>query len=138
MDRKTLDQYRSLQKEIPKLQNKIKNLEERLSRVPVVADKVMKSSDSFPYLVEHLKIEAEEPRTATEIKKQIIINEKRLEDAEIEKTIIEEFIGSIQNSTDRQIFEMIFIQGKRHWEAADEVGYSRSRITQIISGILKD
>ena len=138
MDRKRLDQYRALQKEIPKLKNKIKNLEERLSKVPIVSDKIMKSSDSFPYLIEHLKVEAEEPKAATEIKKQIMINEKRLVDAEREKTIIEVFVKNIPDSTDRQIFEMIFLQGKKHWEVADELGYSRSRITQKISEKLKD
>ena len=138
MDKKTLNQYRALQREIPKLKKDIERLEERLSKVPTVAGKVAKSSNDFPYILEHVKVQIEEPKLATEIKTQIRYKELRLNKAERDKTAIEQFIAGIEDSTDRQIFELSYIDGKKQREVADEVGYSRSRISQIISKYLKD
>lgn len=111
---------------------------ERLDKVPVVSGKVTKSGDDFPYIEEHMTVQMKEPKAATEIKKQIQIKELRLEQVEEEKTEIERFIASIPDSRDRQIFELSFLDGKKQREVAGEVGYSRGRISQIISGYLKD
>lgn len=140
MDKKKLNQYRALQREIPKLQRDIKKLEERLEKVPVVAGKVTKSSDSYPYIVEHVKVEMEEPKLAKEIKTQIRYKELRLDKAEREKTEIEKFIAGIEDSTDRQIFELLYTNDKRmsQTEVGDLVGYTQGRVSQIIGSYLKD
>lgn len=138
MDKKRLVQYKALVKEQPKLRKEIDILYERLDKVPVVSGKVIKSGDDFPYIEEHMTVQMEEPKAATEIKKQIQIKELRLEQVEEEKTEIERFIASIPDSRDRQIFELSFLDGKKQREVAGEVGYSRGRISQIISGYLKD
>lgn len=138
MDKKTLNQYRALLREIPKLKKDIDKLYKRLEGVPTVAGKVTKSSDNFPYIEEHVKVEMEEPKQATEIKQQIRYKELRLDKAEREKTEIEKFIAGIEDSTDRQIFELRFIEGKKQYEVGDEIGYSESRVSQIISSYLKD
>lgn len=138
MDKKRLIQYKALAKEQPKLRKEIDILYERLDKVPVVSGKVTKSGDDFPYIEEHMTVQMEEPKAATEIKKQIRIKELRLEQVEEEKTEIERFIASIPDSRDRQIFELSFLDGKKQREVAGEVGYSRGRISQIISGYLKD
>lgn len=131
-------QYKALSKERPKLRKEIDILYERLDKVPVVSGKVTKSGYDFPYIEEHMTVQMEEPKAATEIKKQIRIKELRLEQVEEEKTEIERFIASIPDSRDRQIFELSFLDGKKQREVAGEVGYSRGRISQIISGYLKD
>ena len=138
VDKKKLNQYRALQREIPKLQRDIKKLEEQLERIPTVAGKVTKSSDSFPYIVEHVKVEMLEPKLATEIKTQLRYKELRLDKAEKEKTEIEKFIAGIEDSTDRQIFELRFIEGIKQYEVGDIVGYSEGRVSQIIKSYLKD
>ena len=138
VDKKKLKQYRALQKEIPKIKKDISKLQDRMLDVPAVAGKVTKSSDSFPYILEHVKVEMAEPKQATEIGKQIRLKELRLEKAERDKTEIEQFIAGIEDSTDRQIFELSFLDGKKQREVAEEVGYSRSRISQIIGNYLKD
>ena len=61
-----------------------------------------------------------------------------MEQVERERTEIEQFIADIPDSTDRQIFEMLFIRGKRQQDIAEEVGYSQGRISQIIRKNLKD
>lgn len=133
MDRNKLNQYKALQKEIPKLKRDILKLELRLSRIPVVAGKVTKSSDEFPYIEEHVKVDIEEPIAATEIKKQIRLKEERLEQAEIDKTAIEEFINGIENSKDRQVFELYFLENKKQQSVANMLGYERSSISKIIN-----
>lgn len=125
-------------REIPKLKKDIKKLQDKLDTVPVVAGKVTKSGDEFPYIEEHVKVEMQEPKAATEIKMQIRYKELRLDQAERTKTAIEKFIADIKDSTDRQIFELTFIDGRKQYEVGDEIGYSKGRISQIISSYLKD
>ena len=138
MDKQTLNQYRALLKEIPKLKKDIQKLNDKLEKIPTVAGKVMKSSDEFPYITEHIKVDIQEPKPADEIRKQIRYKELRLNKAERDKTAIEQFIAGIEDSMDRTIFELSYIDGKKQREVADEVGYSRSRISQIIGKYLKD
>ena len=140
MDKQTLNQYRALQREIPKLKRDIEKLNEKLDKVPCVAGKVMRSSDEFPYIVEHVKVDMKEPRPADEIKKQIRYKELRLDRAERQKTEIEMFIARIEDSTDRQIFEMLYTNDEKMSQAAvgDIVGYTQGRISQIINAYLKD
>lgn len=95
-----------------------------------------KSSDDFPYVEQHVTVRMAEPKAATEIKKQIWIKERRLEQVESERTEIEKFIASIPNSTDRQIFEGIYLEGKKQREVADEVGLERSSISKRLSAYL--
>ena len=137
MDKKKLKQYRALQKEIPKIKKDISKLQDRMLDVPTVAGKVTKSSDSFPYILEHVKVEMAEPKQATELDKQIRVKELRLEKAERDKTEIEQFIAGIEDSTDRQIFELSFLDGKKQREVAEEVGMERSGISKKIDKILQ-
>ena len=137
VDKKKLKQYRALQKEIPKIKKDISKLQDRMLDVPTVAGKITKSSDSFPYILEHVKVEMAEPKQATEIDKQIRVKELRLEKAERDKTEIEQFIAGIEDSTDRQIFELSFLDGKKQREVAEEVGMERSGISKKIDKILQ-
>lgn len=140
MDKNKLSQYRSLQKEIPRIKSDILKLEEKLAAVPVVKTKVSKSGDDFPYIEGHLTVEAEEPRTATEIRKQIRLKQILLNKAEKDKTEIVKFISSIENSIDRQIFELLYMGEKRmsQKKVGETLGYTQGRISQIINAYLKD
>ena len=140
VDKKTLNQYRALLREIPKLKKDIQKLNDKLDKIPTVAGKVMKSSDDFPYIVEHVKVDIQEPKLADELRKQIRYKELRLSKAERDKTAIEQFIAGIEDSVDRQIFEMLYTNEKRmsQTEVGDTVGYTQGRISQIISSYLKD
>lgn len=131
-------QYKALLREKPKLEKEIDRLYERLAEVPVISGKVTKSSDDFPYIEEHLTVKMAEPKAAGEIKKQIRIKESRLDMVEKERTQIEQFIAAIPDSLDRQIFELSFLDGKKQCEVADELGYSKGRVSQKISQYLKD
>ena len=140
MNKEKLNQYRALLREIPKIKKDIAKLEKRLETVPVVSGKVTKSSRDFPYILEHVTVQMDEPKLAAELKKQIRCKELRLSVAERTKTEIEEFIASIEDSTDRQIFEMLYLNDKKisQTEVGDIVGYTQGRISQIIKSYLKD
>ena len=131
-------QYRPLLKEIELLSKKLDKLQERAYNVPEVLGKVTGSSKDFPYLEEHITVQMDEPKESDEISRLMRINEKRLDKAEADRLEIEQFIAAIPNSTDRQIFELSFLQGKKQIEVANVVGYSRGRVSQIISKYVKD
>lgn len=138
MNKERLMQHRALAREEPKLRREIDKLYERLENVPVVSGKVTKSSDDFPYIEEHLTVQMTEPNAAEQIRRQIQAKERRLRTVETELEEIRTFVDGIEDATIRQIFEMSFLEGKKQREIAEEVGYSRSRISQIISDALKD
>ena len=138
MDKRTLRQYRPLLKEIELLSKKLDKLQERAYNVPEVLGKVTGSSKDFPYTEEHITVRMDEPKESDEISRLMRINEKRLDKAEADRLEIEQFIAAIPDSTDRQIFELSFLEGKKQREVADVVGYSRGRVSQIISKYVKD
>ena len=138
MDKRTLRQYRPLLKEIELLRKKLDKLQERAYNVPEVLGKVTGSSKDFPYTEEHITVRMDEPKESDEIRSMMRINERRLDKAEAARLEIEQFIAAIPDSTDRQIFELSFLEGKKQREVADVVGYSRGRVSQIISKYVKD
>lgn len=137
MDKKTLKQYRALQREIPKLKTDIQKLMDKLDDVPEVSGKVQKSGDSFPYIQGHITVKMAEPKAATEIKERIRLKELRLEQAERDRVSIEKFIAEIEDSTDRQIFELYFMEGMKQIDVADAVSLERSSISKRINSVLQ-
>lgn len=133
LDRNTLKQYLPLKREQKKLEKKIDSLYDRMENVPEVMGKIKSSMKEFPYIETHMTVRMDEPKQAETIQHLIRINEARKQQVDEMLIEIEEFIQEIPDSTARQIFEMVFLEGRRQQEVADEVGYSRGRIPQIIS-----
>ena len=119
MDRKTLKQYLPLKREQEKLEKKIERLYDRLDDVPEVAGKVNGSMNEHPYIATHMTVQMTEPKEADTINRLIKINEARKNQVDELLLEIEEYIAYIQDSETRQIFEMVFLEGKKHWEVAD-------------------
>ena len=138
MDRKTLRQYLALKKEQEKLEHKINNLYDRADRIPEVMGKVKSSMKEFPYIETHVTVRMSDPEQAEIINRLLRINESRKQQVDRTLLEIEEFIQGIPDSKARQIYEMVFLEGKRQQEVANCLGYSRGRIPQIISRYLKD
>lgn len=138
MDRKTLKQYGALKKELVLIDQGIERLRRRAEQIPTVRGKVTGSSPDWPYIETHFPVEMDEPKEADEIRRRLQIKETRK--AAVSRLVveIEEFIAGIPDSIDRQIFEMCFLQGMRQQEAAEALGFSRSRVAQKIGDILKD
>ncbi len=138
MDKKTLNQYRSLKKEIPRIEKKLEALYKRKEKIPEVCGKVQSSSKDFPYTEIRVSVQMDEPKEAEKINKQIRNYEMRLKKAEHTETEIERFVAGIQDSTDRQIIELVYLEGKKLEEVGDILGYTKGRISQKIALILKD
>lgn len=136
MDKKKLSQLRPLKKELELIDRKLDRLYERQENVPVVMGKVTGSSKDFPYVEVRTSVLMDEPKEADEIEKQIRIREKRREQVESLITEIEQFIAEIPDSRDRQIFELIYIDGKKQREVADEIGLERSVVSKRITNYL--
>lgn len=138
MDKKKLSQLRPLKKELELIDRKLDRLYERQENVPVVMGKVTGSSKDFPYVEVRTSVLMDEPKEMDEIDKQIRIREKRKKQVESLITEIEQFIAEIPDSRDRQIFELRYIEELTMKKVGERVGYSKGRVSQIISSYLKD
>lgn len=138
VDKKTLKQYRALLKEQALNDKAIDKLYDRAAQVPTVMGKVVGSSKDFPYTEVRTTVQMDEPKEADEIARRLRIRKERQEQIRAAVLEIEQFIAGIPDSTDRQIFELTFLEGKTQEEVATAVGYSRSRISQRVSECLND
>ena len=136
MTREKLNQYRALKKEIKILDDSIDKLRERALDIPTVIGKVQSSQAEFPYIEQRISVQMDEPKESDMITRRILIKEKRKE--EVNKLIleIEQFIAGIPDSTDRMIFDMLYLQGKKQREVADKIGMERSGISKKVSKYL--
>lgn len=137
MDKKKLSQLRPLKKELELIDKKLDRLYDRQENVPVVLGKVVGSSKNFPYTEVRTSVLMDEPKEADEISKQIRIRKQRREQVESLITEIEQFIAEIPDSRDRQIFELIYIDGKKQREVAESMGVERSSVSKKITAVLQ-
>lgn len=137
LDKKKLKQYKSLQKEVPRLQSKLDKLYEKQENLEEFMGKVQASSQEFPYIEMSVSVQMNNPKEAADIKERIKIIEDRLKKSEADLLEIERFIESLNDSMEREIIEMVFLEGKTYEQVGDEFGYTKGRISQIISNILK-
>lgn len=138
MDRGRLRQYRALKQELESLEGTIEHLSERAAEIPTVKGKVTASGLEWPYIEQHVTVEMADPKEADALKRRIRIKKIRKTEAECLAAEIEEFIAGIPDSTDRQIFELVYLEGKTMQETGEQLGYTKGRISQKISEVLKD
>lgn len=137
MTRQKLRQYKSLKKEMEKLDNDINKLYDKRLDIPTVKGKVTGSCKEFPYIQTHMTVEMQEPKAADLLSRRIRIKEQRKKEAEQQALEIEQFISGIQDSTDRQIFEMLFLDGRKQREVAEELGFDQSSVSKRVTARLK-
>lgn len=138
MDRKKLKKYKSNKRRIAGIKKTIDRLVEQLDNVPVVPGKVTKSGDEFPYIEQHVKVVMEEPKEATRLKERIREKRKDLGRLEQENEEVEKYIEQLPVGMKKEIFEMVYLDGMTQEAVADTVGYSKGRVSQIISETIKD
>ena len=138
MDKGKLKQYGALKEELQMLDDKLDKLYERQENVPEVMGKVTGSSQDFPYTQVRTTVRMAEPKENDAIKKLIRIKEQRREQVNDLIVEIEEFIAGIPDSETRQIFELTYLEGKKQREVAEQLGYTKGRISQKITQYLKD
>lgn len=138
MDRKQLKKYKSNKRRIAGIKKTIDRLVEQLDNVPVVPGKVTKSGDEFPYIEQHVKVVMEEPKEATRLKEHIREKQQDLSRLEQENEEVERYISQLPVGMKKEIFEMVYLDGMTQEAVADIVGYSKGRVSQIISETIKD
>jgi len=130
--------YQRNRREIALIDAALKRLEAQLDDVAIVPGKVTKSSDDYPYIEEHVPVEMPEPREASRIREKIDLKEKRRSEITQEMRQVEEYIEGMPEGMDRQIFEMVYLDGMTQAEAGESVGYTQGRVSQIIKCWIKD
>ena len=136
MDKQRLKKHKANKERLKRLEEKIQDL--CSTEAEEVMGKVRGSSKDFPYTEVRTSVLMADPYEQEKINKQIRKKEaeRMLLKAEVDK--VDEYIEAIGDSEIKEIFELVFVEGKKQQEVADIVGYSRGRISQIIIGYLKD
>ena len=138
MDRKRLNRHKSNKRELALLERQLDRLYERLENVETVSGKVTKSGDDFPYIEEHVTVQMAEPKAATAIKDQIRVKEDRQKVLQGEIEQVESFIEALPDGIEKRVLEMVYLDDMMQREAANQVGYTQARVSQVIRGVAKD
>lgn len=120
------------------LEKSLDKLNARLLNVPEVSVKVQKSGDDFPYIEGHMTVIADEPKEATKIKDRIREKEKQIELLEKDIEAVDDFIDKMPEGIEKEIFEMVYIDGMSQREVASAMEYTPGRISQIIKNVVED
>ncbi len=136
VDKQRLKKHKANKERLKRLEEKIQDLCNM--EAEEVMGKVRGSSKYFPYTEVRTSVVIPDPYEQEKINEQIRKKEteRMLLKAEVDE--VDEYIEAIVDPEIKEIFELAFVEGKKQQEVADIVGYSRGRISQIISGYLKD
>lgn len=132
MTRDELKNYRHLVKEIAKIEQDIDRLLKRQAKIPDVKDKVQKSMDDYPYTLTHITVDAKDPLQNDTIERLLLLKQARLLKIQHQRLEIEDWIASLEDSRDRQVIEMVYVDGRSFRDVADELHYDASTISRII------
>lgn len=138
MNREKLNMYKLNKKELVLINRQLDRLNDQLEKVPVIQGKVSGSSKDYPYIESHVTVQMREPKAASIIKDRIRGRKKRKAWLEAEISEVEEFISAMPDGIEKQIFEMVYLDDMSQGDAAEMLGYSKGRISQIISESVKD
>jgi RNA polymerase sigma factor (sigma-70 family) len=136
VDKLKLKKYRPNKARLKRIDARIEELCGK--EVGTVMGKVTGSSKDFPYTEVRTSVQMYDPDENDRINKQI--REKEAERLQVVAEIqeVEEFLDGIGDVEIKEIFELLYVEGKKQREVADIIGYSRGRISQITSEYLKD
>lgn len=138
MDKKCLKRYRANRRELLSLERTLERLYAQLEDVPEVSGKVSKSSDNFPYIEQHVTVQMQEPKKASEIKDRIRKKEKRHKALLADMAEAERIIMKMPEGLSRQILELVYLEGMSQQEVGEVVGYTQSMVSKIIKTTMKD
>ena len=138
MNREKLNRHKKNKRELALIERQLERLQKRLESVETVSGKVTKSGDDFPYIEEHVTVQMAEPKAASAIKDRIREKEDRRGQLLSEIGEVESFISGIPDGIEKQVFEMVYLEGMSQRDSAEAVGYTQSMVSKIIKGVLKD
>ena len=132
MTKEKLRQYRKLNQEIEQQQKVIDSLYRRLESLPTHMGKVQASEKEWPYIKRSVTVPMDDPAARAHLEKLIAIKEGRVQRVLELREEIEEYIASIEDTVDRQIFELTFIDGLTHEQVATRLCLERSAVSHRI------
>lgn len=132
LDKAELKKYRFMAGEILRIGYKIIELQGKRDSLPVVIGKVDSSMSEFPYIKTKVSVPMDEPDRADRIDRQISELEAERDALVLRVDKIREFINSIPEEIDRNIFKMIYMDGKTQREVAEMLGFERSNVAKRI------
>lgn len=138
MNREKLNRHKQNKRELALIERQLDRLYERLENVETVSGKVTKSGDDFPYIEEHITVQMAEPKTASGIKDRIRKKETRLRALQTEIGKVEEFIAGLPEGIEKQVMEMVYLDGESQYDAADVLEITQGRVSQIIKKICEN
>lgn len=138
MDKECLKRYRANRRELLSLERTLERLYAQLEDVPDVSGKVSKSSDDFPYIEQHVTVQMQEPKKASEIKDRIWKKERRHKALLADMAEAERIIMKMPEGLSRQILELVYLEGMSQQEVGEVVGYTQSMVSKIIKTTMKD
>lgn len=133
---KLLKSYQPNKRLIERYKRKIE--EEESTDLPVVAGKVKGSSSEFPYTERRFSVSMEEPVLSERKKQHIRKLEAEIAKAENELSMAEQFISELPDTSAREILTYRYVDGMSVTDIGERIGYTKGRVSQIISKYLKD
>lgn len=137
MDKKKLERYKPLKRELLMIDKQISKLEERREALPVVMGKVQSSDYNFPFTERRVSVPMLDPKEDDKIDREIVRKRARKWQVEAEMKEVEEFIDNMPEGEERQVFELYYLEGMKQREVADMIGLERSSISKKISDFLQ-
>lgn len=134
----SINKHKQNKRELDMVNRQLDRLYAQLEAVPEVSGKVTRSSTDFPYIEEHVTVRMDEPKAATAIRDRIRKKEKRQQELLAEIRATEEAVASLPDGIKKQIMEMVYLEGMSQADAAELMGYTQGRISQIIADLVKD
>ncbi|MDB8711663.1 sigma factor-like helix-turn-helix DNA-binding protein [Mediterraneibacter gnavus] len=130
--------YKKNKSELESLEKVLDKLKAKREGIPIVAGKVSKSADEFPYIEQRVTVEMREPRASEQVEQRIWKKEARKRELEYQIRVVERFIDEMPEGRDKDVMEMLYLDGMTQNEIGRITGYTQSMISRIISGCSKD
>lgn len=138
MKQECFKNYKKNKSELESLEKVLDKLKAKREGIPIVAGKVSKSADEFPYIEQRVTVEMREPRASEQVEQRIWKKEARKRELEYQIRIVERFIDEMPEGRDKDVMEMLYLDGMTQNEIGRITGYTQSMISRIISGCSKD
>lgn len=138
MDKKKLERYKPLKRELLMIDKQISKLDERREKLPVVIGKVQSSDHEFPYTERRVSVQMFEPKEADKIDREIVRKRARKRQIETEMEEVKKFIANMPEGETKRIFELYYMEGLTQTQVAEIVSLDRSRISRKIQDYIEN
>lgn len=135
MDKLKLKKYRPNKARLKRIEERISELCETEPAGEVMG-KVRGSSKDFPYTEVRTSVMIPDPDEQERINKQIRKKEAERLQVVAEIQEVEEFLDGIEDVEIKEIFELLYVEGKKQREVAEVIGLERSVISKKITNYL--